>query len=32
VTSGRNCWPGVDWRVPRLPVRIVGEEVHLPVL
>ena len=27
VTSGRNCWPGTDWRVPRVPVRVlqVGE-------
>lgn len=32
VTSGRNCWPGIDWRVPRVPVRIVGDEVQLPVL
>ena len=32
VTTGRNCWPGTNWRVPRVPVRIVGDEVHLPVL
>ena len=32
VTSGRNCWPGTDWRVARVPVRIVGDEVQLPVL
>ena len=32
VASGRNCWPGSDWRVPRVPVRLVGDEVHLPVL
>ena len=32
VTSGRNCWPGVDWRVPRVPVRVVGQAVQLPVL
>ena len=33
VTSGRNCWPGTDWRVPRVPVRVVGDgEIQLPVL
>ena len=32
VTSGQNCWPGTAWRAPRVPVRIVGDEVHLPVL
>ena len=32
VTSGRNVWPGTDWRVPRVPVRIVGDQVQLPVL
>jgi nitrite reductase/ring-hydroxylating ferredoxin subunit len=33
VTSGRNCWPGADWRVPRLAVRVVGDgEIQLPVL
>lgn len=32
VTSGRNRWPGTDWRVPRLPVRVVGDEIQLPVL
>ncbi|TME35385.1 MAG: Rieske (2Fe-2S) protein [Chloroflexi bacterium] len=33
VTSGRNCWPGTDWRVSRVPVRVVGDgEIQLPVL
>jgi nitrite reductase/ring-hydroxylating ferredoxin subunit len=33
ATSGRNCWPGTDWRVPRVPVRVVGDgEIQLPVL
>jgi nitrite reductase/ring-hydroxylating ferredoxin subunit len=32
VTSGRNCWPGVSWRAARVPVRMVGDEVQLPVL
>ena len=32
VASGRNAWPGTDWRVPRVPVRIVGDEIQLPVL
>ena len=32
VTSGRNCWPGSNWRAMRVPVRIVGEEIQLPVL
>jgi nitrite reductase/ring-hydroxylating ferredoxin subunit len=32
VTSGRNCWPGADWRALRVPVRIVGDEIQLPVL
>jgi len=32
VTSGRNTWPGSDWRAMRVPVRIVGDEVQLPVL
>jgi nitrite reductase (NADH) small subunit len=32
VASGRNCWPGTDWRVPKVPVRIVGDEIQLPVL
>ncbi|HET6318419.1 MAG TPA: Rieske 2Fe-2S domain-containing protein [Chloroflexota bacterium] len=32
VSSGRNCWPGSDWRVMRVPVRVVGEEIQLPVL
>jgi nitrite reductase/ring-hydroxylating ferredoxin subunit len=32
VTSGRNSWPGTDWRVSRVPVRIVGDEIQLPVL
>jgi nitrite reductase/ring-hydroxylating ferredoxin subunit len=32
VRSGRNCWPGSDWRAARVPVRVVGDEVQLPVL
>ena len=32
VTSGRNVWPGTDWRASRVPVRIVGDEIQLPVL
>ena len=32
VSSGRNCWPGTDWRAMRVPVRVVGDEVWLPVL
>jgi nitrite reductase/ring-hydroxylating ferredoxin subunit len=33
VTSGRNCWPGTDWRVPRVPVRVLDNgEIQLPVL
>ena len=32
VSSGRNCWPGTDWRVPRVPVRVVGDEIQLPVI
>jgi nitrite reductase (NADH) small subunit len=32
VTSGRNCWPGTDWRVPRVPVRVIGGDVQLPNL
>ncbi len=33
VTSGRNCAPGVDWRVPRLPLRVLPSgEIQLPVL
>jgi nitrite reductase/ring-hydroxylating ferredoxin subunit len=32
IRSGRNCWPGSDWRASRVPVRIVGDEVQLPVL
>ncbi|MBV9173449.1 MAG: Rieske (2Fe-2S) protein [Chloroflexi bacterium] len=32
VTSGRNRWPGSDWRAARVPVRIIGDEVQLPVL
>jgi nitrite reductase (NADH) small subunit len=32
VTSGRNLWPGTDWRVPRVPVRVVGDDILLPVL
>jgi nitrite reductase/ring-hydroxylating ferredoxin subunit len=32
VTSGRNRRPGVDWRAFRVPVRVVGDEIQLPVL
>ena len=32
TASGRNVWPGTDWRVSRVPVRIVGDEIQLPVL
>jgi nitrite reductase (NADH) small subunit len=33
VTSGRNCWPGTDWRARRLPVRVVGDgDIQLPVV
>lgn len=33
VTSGRNCWPGTDWRVPRVPVRVNNDgDIQLPVL
>jgi nitrite reductase/ring-hydroxylating ferredoxin subunit len=32
VRSGRNCWPGSDWRVTRVPVRVMGDAVQLPVL
>jgi 3-phenylpropionate/trans-cinnamate dioxygenase ferredoxin component len=32
VTSGRNCWPGVDWRVPSVPVRVVDDVIQLPVI
>jgi nitrite reductase/ring-hydroxylating ferredoxin subunit len=32
VTSGRNTDPGTNWRVPRMPVRVVGDEIQLPVL
>jgi nitrite reductase (NADH) small subunit len=31
VASGRNCWPGTDWRVARVPVRVVGDgDIQLP--
>jgi nitrite reductase/ring-hydroxylating ferredoxin subunit len=33
VVSGRNCWPGTDWRVPRVPVKVLaGGEIQLPVI
>jgi nitrite reductase (NADH) small subunit len=32
LASGRNTAPGVDWRVPRVPVRVVGDQILLPVL
>jgi nitrite reductase/ring-hydroxylating ferredoxin subunit len=32
VSSGRNCWPGTDWRVPRIPLRLVGDEIQLALI
>ena len=32
VTTGRNCWPGADWRVGRVPVRLDGDAILVPVL
>jgi nitrite reductase/ring-hydroxylating ferredoxin subunit len=33
VTSGRNCAPGVDWRVLRVPVRVLPTgDIQLPVI
>lgn len=32
LASGRNTSPGTDWRVPRVPVRVVGDQIMLPVL
>jgi nitrite reductase/ring-hydroxylating ferredoxin subunit len=33
VTSGRNSSPGTDWRVSRVPVRVLDSgEIQLPVL
>ena len=33
VTSGRNCAPGVEWRVLRVPVRLLDNgEIQLPVI
>jgi nitrite reductase/ring-hydroxylating ferredoxin subunit len=32
VASGRNTWPGAAWRAARVPVRLVGDEIQLPVL
>jgi nitrite reductase/ring-hydroxylating ferredoxin subunit len=33
VTNGRNCWPGADWRVPRVPVRVLDNgDIQLPVI
>ena len=32
MTTGRNSWPGTDWRVARVPVRIQGDQIQLPVL
>ena len=33
VTSGRNIAPGVDWRLPRVPVRVLDNgDVQLPVI
>lgn len=30
--TGQNIWPGTSWRVPRVPVRIVGDEIQLPLI
>lgn len=30
VATGRNCWPGSDWRAARVPVRVVGDAIQLP--
>lgn len=33
VTSGRNIAPGVDWRLPRVPVRVLDNgDIQLPVI
>lgn len=32
VATGRACWPATDWRARTIPVRLVGEDVHLPIL
>lgn len=32
VRSGRNVVPGTDWRVPRVPVRVVGDAIQLPLI
>jgi nitrite reductase/ring-hydroxylating ferredoxin subunit len=33
VASGRNCWPGTDWRASRVPVRVSGDgEIQLPAI
>jgi nitrite reductase/ring-hydroxylating ferredoxin subunit len=33
VTTGRNRAPGVDWRLPRLPVRVLENgEIQLPII
>jgi nitrite reductase/ring-hydroxylating ferredoxin subunit len=32
VSSGHNRWPGSDWRALRVPVRIVGSDIQLPIL
>src|SRR3984893_15661868 len=32
VSSGRNCRPGTDWRVARIPVRVLGGDIQLPDL
>jgi nitrite reductase/ring-hydroxylating ferredoxin subunit len=31
VTSGRNCWPGTNWRARCVPVRVVGDRIELEV-
>jgi nitrite reductase/ring-hydroxylating ferredoxin subunit len=32
VTSGRNRWPGTDWRARRVPLRVVDDVIYLLAL
>ena len=32
VRSGRNVSPGTEWRVPRVPVRVIGDEIQVPLI
>lgn len=33
VTSGRNRWPGTEWRVARVPVRVLDNgDIQLPLI